>query len=224
MRGGAGVTAVVVDRWPLVRLGLSGVLAKSGIKVVGEAAKVSEGLLLVRLRGAGLLIFGSPLDGLSPTAVRSARHDQAPPKVVVLVGPDAATGAEVSSLFAAGADALLLASVGSEELADALVRIGRDERVVGPELGLDLGGTPSRVEEPALSAPAGPLTVKELEVLGLLSQGHSNKQIARALYVSDATIKTHLQHIYVKLAVQSRFGALTRAAELGLLRGPPVGG
>ena len=55
-------------------------------------------------------------------------------------------------------------------------------------------------------------------MLALLAQGHSNKQIARALYVSDATVKTHLQHIYVKLAVQSRFGALTRAGELGLLR------
>jgi len=212
------MTAVVVDRWPLVRMGLSGALAKSGIEVVGEAVKVSEGLLLVRQRSAGLLIFGSPLDELSPTAVRSARHDQTPPKVVVLVGPDASTGAEVSSLFAAGVDALLLASVGSEELADALVRIGRGERVVGPELGVDRGEAPARVEEAAPSGEAGPLTAKELEVLGLLSQGHSNKQIARALYVSDATVKTHLQHIYVKLAVQSRFGALTRAGELGLLR------
>ena len=57
-----------------------------------------------------------------------------------------------------------------------------------------------------------------MEVLALLAQGHSNKQIARALYVSDATVKTHLQHIYGKLDVQSRFGALSRAAELGLLR------
>jgi len=217
MRGGAGVTAVVVDRWPLVRLGLSGALAKSGIEVVGEAAKVSEGLLLVRLRSAGLLIFGSPLDGLSPAAVRSARHDKTPPKVVVLVAPDVASGAEISRLFAAGADALLLASVGSEELADALERIGRGERVVGAELGSDRGVAPARVEESATNGEAGPLTAKELEVLGLLSQGHSNKQIARALYVSDATVKTHLQHIYVKLAVQSRFGALTRAGELGLL-------
>ena len=65
---------------------------------------------------------------------------------------------------------------------------------------------------------AGPLTAKELEVLALLAQGHSNKQIARALYVSDATVKTHLQHIYGKLDVQNRFGALSRANELGLLR------
>ena len=76
---------------------------------------------------------------------------------------------------------------------------------------------PSSRHRSAPSGEAGPLTAKELEVLGLLSQGHSNKQIARALYVTDATVKTHLQHIYVKLGVQNRFGALTRAGELGLL-------
>jgi len=220
VEGGAGATAVVVDRWPLVRLGLSGVLAKGGIDVVGESAKLGEGLLLVRLLSAGLLLIGSPLDGLSPTAVRSARHDARPPKVVVLVAPGTAAG-EVGGLFAAGVDALLVASVGPAELADALARVGRGQRVVGPELGLTGGPGESEAKEPEADpgsrSDGGTLTAKELEVLGLLCQGHSNKQIARALYVSDATVKTHLQHIYVKLEVQSRLGALTRAGELGLL-------
>lgn len=230
MQGGVPGTAVVVDRWPLVRLGLAGVLAVRGFDVVGQAAKTSEGLLLVRLRGVDLVIFGSPLDGLSPTVIRSAKHDQAPPKIVVLVPPGQAGGGDVSTLFAAGADALLGAAVGADELADALTRIGRGERVVGPELGPDgrtRAGNGDRSTErrpldegpPQVSDEAGgPLTAKEVEVLALLAQGHSNKQIARALYVSDATIKTHLQHIYSKLAVQSRFAALSRAAELGLLR------
>jgi DNA-binding CsgD family transcriptional regulator len=61
------------------------------------------------------------------------------------------------------------------------------------------------------------LTGKETEVLALLAQGHSNKQIARALYVSEATVKTHLAHVYAKLEVQSRHHALSRAVELGLL-------
>ena len=228
MRGGGLATAVVVDRWPLVRLGLTGVLSKSGIDAVGEASKVSEGLLLVRLRSADLVIFGSPLDGVTPATIRSAKHDQAPPKVVVLVPPLSVSGAEVASLFAAGADALLVASVGAQELSDALVRVSRGERVVGPEIGGERtnGGSgrtgqharpaPARAAPPA-EDPGGSLTAKELEVLALLAQGHSNKQIARALYVSDATVKTHLQHIYGKLDVQSRFGALSRATELGLL-------
>lgn len=225
MAGAGSATAIVVDRWPLVRLGLVGVLAAGGVDVVGQASKASEGLLLVRLRGVDLVVFGSPVDGLSPAAIRSAKRDDAPPKVVVLIPPANARGADVSTLFAAGADALLVASVGPDELADALDRIGRGERVIGSELGPDRSR--GRREQPKGTNPTdvlsptddgGSLTAKELEVLALLAQGHSNKQIARALYVSDATVKTHLQHIYGKLAVQSRFAALSRANELGLLR------
>jgi len=195
----------VVDRWPLVRLGLTGVLLQSGIDVVGQAAKVSEGLLLARLRGVDLVIFGSSLDGLTPAAIRSAKHGQAPPKIVVLIPPGSAS-AEVASLFAAGADALLVAAVGSQEMSDALARVGRGERVVGPELG------------PERPYGAGEVGSDQELVDESGAQGHSNKQIARALYISDATIKTHLQHIYGKLAVQSRFGALSRATEMGLIR------
>lgn len=218
MGGGGAATAIVVDRWPLVRLGLVGVLAASGVDVVGQAAKASEGLLLIRVRGVDLVIFGSPLDGMSPSAIRSVKHDEDPPKIVVLIPPAKAAGAEVGTLFAAGADALLVASVGPEELADALMRVRRGERVVGPELGPSMTKRPAPGEPPPKPDEAGSLTAKEMEVLSLLAQGHSNKQIARALYVSDATVKTHLQHIYGKLDVQSRFGALSRATELGLLR------
>ena len=219
MDGGRPGTAVVVDRWPLVRLGLVGVLNAGGVEVVGQASKVSEGLLLVRLRGVDLVVFGSPLDGLSPSALRSAKHDDKPPKIVVLIPPGSSTGPDVGSLFAAGADALLLASSGPEELADALDRVSRGERVVGADLEPSTARkAPADAPPPAAENGGGSLTAKEMEVLALLAQGHSNKQIARALYVSDATIKTHLQHIYGKLDVQSRFGALSRAAELGLLR------
>jgi ATP/maltotriose-dependent transcriptional regulator MalT len=64
----------------------------------------------------------------------------------------------------------------------------------------------------------GPLTPKELEVLSRLADGRSNKEIADALYVAPATIKTHLAHIYAKLGVTGRQEAVARAVELGLLR------
>jgi len=92
MGGWGPATAVVVDRWPLVRLGLVGVLTTGGLNVVGQAAKVSEGLLLVRMRDVDLIVFGSPEGGLSPAAVRSVKRDSKPPKILVLVPPsDAAT-------------------------------------------------------------------------------------------------------------------------------------
>ncbi len=225
--GGAGSgTAIVVDRWPLVRLGLVGALRGGGVEVVGQAAKVSEGLLLARLRGVDLLIFGSPADGLTSSAIRSAKRSENAPKVVVLLPPGGASSIEVGTLFAAGADALLVASVDPEQLAAALARVERGERVIGSELGpepREARAAPASVVQTPDDPPAqedgnGSLTAKEMEVLALLAQGHSNKQIARALYVSDATVKTHLQHIYGKLRVQSRFGALSRATELGLLR------
>jgi DNA-binding NarL/FixJ family response regulator len=208
--------AVVVDRWPLVRLGVAGVLRQEGWSVVAEAAKVGEGLLLQRVRGAGLLVFGSPADGLSASAIRAAKRDDAAPRIVVLIS--SGTGADVSTLFAAGVDGLVVASTGPAELADVFARVRRGERVVGPSLG---PGLVRRDAEDGGGGPpeerGGPLTNKELEVLDLLAKGLSNKQIANALVVSDSTVKTHLQHIYAKLDVQGRHGALSRAVELGLL-------
>jgi len=220
----------VVDRWPLVCLGLAGVLRGEGLDVVGQAGKVSEGLLLIRRRTVDLVVFGSPLDGLRPSVVRSLKQEEGAPKVLVLIPPDDAAGVEVGALFVAGADALLVASAGPDQITDAVARVWRNERVVGSELG------PERLDRPGGEGPfatrralpearslpleenrPGPLTAKECEVLALLAQGHSNKQVARALYVSDATVKTHVQHIYAKLGVQNRFGALSRAAELDLL-------
>ena len=207
--------AVVVDRWPLVRLGVAGVLRNEGFSLVAEAAKVGEGLLLQRVRGAGLLVFGSPADGLSASAIRAAKRDEAAPRIVVLVS--SGTGADVSTLFAAGVDGLVVASTGPVELADVLARVRRGERVVGPALGPGLVRREGDEETAPPEQRDGPLTMKELEVLDLLAKGLSNKQIGNALVVSDSTVRTHLQHIYGKLDVHGRHGALSRAVELGLL-------
>jgi DNA-binding NarL/FixJ family response regulator len=210
-------TAIVVDRWPMVRLGIGEVLGAFAVRVVGEATKASEGLLLARTHEADLVVFGGTADGIGPGAVRLAKADGVTASVIVLVdGP--ASSSDLAALLSAGADALLVASVDRTELVDALERVLRGERVVSPSLGPTLAAgrrdAGSRAPEPG---QRGPLTAKEVEVLRLLAQGHSNKQIARALYVSDATVKTHLQHIYAKLDAPGRHVALTKAAELGLL-------
>jgi DNA-binding NarL/FixJ family response regulator len=216
---GQTTTAVVIDRWPMVRLGIGEVLGSGAVIVVGEAAKASDGLLLARTHEADLVVFGATADGLAPATVRLAKAGGLTAGVIILVNGPTST-ADLVALLAAGADALLVASVDRAELADALERVKRGERVVARSLGPSLAGfRDGRDERPvtAESTERGPLTAKEVEVLGLLAQGHSNKQIARALFVSDATVKTHLQHIYAKLDAQGRHGALTRAAELGLL-------
>ncbi len=207
-------TSVVVDRWPLVRLGLRGVLSGAGVTVVAEAAKATEALLMIRAHGPSLVVVGSPIDGLSPGFVRTAKSEAIAPKILVLVAR--ATSVEVAALFAAGADGLVLASAPADELGTALRRIGSGERVVGAGLGSGIG-SPSLDSAVDADEPTAGLTAKEREVLKLLAQGHSNKQIARALFIAEPTVKTHLAHVYTKLGVQSRHGALTRAAELGLL-------
>jgi DNA-binding NarL/FixJ family response regulator len=213
--GGGAPTAVVVDRWPLVRLGIAGALRACGVVVVAESAKASEGLLLTRSNEADLLVLGSPGDGLNPATIRTVKRDADGPRVVALVA--AATGPELRALFTAGADALLVASTSAADLGDAVTRLMLGERVVGANLGMAFtGGTGEAGTGSGRPSPTL-LTGKETEVLALLAQGHSNKQIARALYVSEATVKTHLAHVYAKLEVQSRHHALSRAVELGLL-------
>ncbi len=213
--GGRATTAVVVDRWPLVRLGIAGALQASGVKVVAESAKASEGLLLSRSTEAELLVLGSPSDGLNPATIRSVKGHAGGPRVVALVA--SATGPELRALFTAGADALLTASTSAADLGDAVTRLMLGERVVGASLGPAFRAATGGAGTGIGRLGAGLLTGKEAEVLALLAEGHSNKQIARALYVSDATVKTHVAHIYAKLEVQSRHLALSRAVELGLL-------
>jgi len=203
----------------MVRLGIGAVLGACEVKVVGEAAKTGDGLLVARSQAADLIVFGDAAEKVGAAAVRLAKADGLAAAVIVLVhGP--ATTADLAALLGAGADALLVPAADRHELSDALVRVQRGERVVAPSLGRLLVGR--RTADLAADAGGealdpGPLTSKELEVLSLLANGHSNKQIARALFVSDATVKTHLQHIYAKLGAQGRHIALTRAAELGLL-------
>jgi DNA-binding NarL/FixJ family response regulator len=104
-------------------------------------------------------------------------------------------------------------SVGGEELAEALDRVDRGERVIAPALLPTLVG----ILAPSDRAPDSLLTGKEREVLAALAAGSSNQQIAEALFVTRATVKTHLAHIYAKLEAKDRHEAIARAVALGLL-------
>lgn len=216
-------TAVVVDEWPLVRLGIGQALRSLSIRVAVElsggadaARRVGEGA------GAGWLILGTFRDAATADVVRKARALEQPPRVVVLL--DHVSRESLAGLLSLGVDALLVRSVGPEELADAVGRVDKGERVVAPALlpllvGV-LGSTGGEGDEAPAGGdgPDGALTRKELEVLTRLAEGRSNKDIADALYVTPATVKTHLAHIYTKLGVAGRQEAVARAVELGLLR------
>jgi DNA-binding NarL/FixJ family response regulator len=209
----AWTTAVVVDDWELLRLGLRAALGQLGVWVIAEAALARDGLRATRDSGAGLLVLGSTSDLPARLAAARAKAPAEPPKVLALASlPDPE---ELAGLLAAGVDGLLLRSTGVAELADALELLRGGERAVAPAL------LPLLVGVIGLAA-TGPgeslLTEKEREVLARLAEGGSNRQIAEALSVTPATVKTHLAHIYEKLGASDRRDALVRAIALGVLR------
>jgi DNA-binding NarL/FixJ family response regulator len=209
----AWTTAVVIDDWELLRLGLRTALGRLGVWVVGEAHLARDGLRAARAAGAGLVVLGASSDLPARTAAARAKLPAEPPMVLALAGN--ADPEELAGLLGAGVDGLLLRSTGVAELGDALELLRAGRRAVAPALlPLLVGVIGLAAEEPGESL----LTEREREVLARLAEGASNRAIAEALSVSAATVKTHLAHIYEKLGAENRRDALVRAIALGILR------
>lgn len=217
-------TAVAVDEWPLVRLGITQALRIVGISVVAEVAQGGDAVRAVEASGAGYLLVGNHRDLSLAETARRAKALASPPKVLVLV--DHIGRDDLLALRAVGIDALLPRSVGAVELGLAIQQVAQGERVVAPALlSLLVGalgpavntGEERRRGTTAVVHDAESLTRKELEVLARLAEGRSNREIADALFVTQATVKSHLAHIYVKLGVAGRQAAMARAVALGLL-------
>ncbi|MDQ3758122.1 MAG: response regulator transcription factor [Actinomycetota bacterium] len=207
----AATTAVIVDEWPLVRLGIAQALRTAGVRIAGEAALGEEGLGKATAEGVTFLVVGSVRDMPVGDVVRRA---VAARRVIVLL--DHAGHDEVTSVLSLGAEAVLMRSARPEDIADAVSRVQKGERVVAPMLLPLLVGALGPPEDDS-EAVAGGLTRKEVEVLARLAGGLSNREIAEALYITPATVKTHLAHIYAKLGVAGRQEAVARAVALGVL-------
>lgn len=228
---------VVVDAMPLYRSGAVAALTAGGVPVVGEAARLAEGVVLAARAHAAALLVG----GAEVSQVREAVEALAGCAVVALVsqpsrsalvemletgvaglGPRSLTAEELVSTVEAAAEAAGI-ELGGAQRPDE--RLGAP--VFVPVLVAD-AASPGKAHGPDAAEPgtagarpgAGDvsLTPKELEILTLLQQGASNKKIADALYVTQATVKTHLAHIYTKLGVRGRHEAISRAFALRLLR------
>jgi DNA-binding NarL/FixJ family response regulator len=205
-------SAVIVDQWSLVRLGIGAVLRALDVKVVGDEASARDGLQHARDHAPDLVVFGSHLDVDVADAVRQAARLDPPPRILVLL--DTVTRDELAEVFSSGADGALLRSATGEELASALKSLLAGERFLPPALVHVLAGAMTT----AVSEPGNRLlTPKEREVLALLAQGRSNRQISETLFISGATVKTHLTHLYEKLGVKDRQQAITTALAEGLL-------
>lgn len=209
----APVRVVVVDDHAVVRAGLRALLdGVDGVTVVGEAADAAGAEdVVARTRPDVVLMdlnLGAGAGGAAATA--RLRALAAPPRVLVLTA--FATDADVLAALDAGAAGYLLKDAPPAELYDAIRRTARGETVLAPAVAATL------VRRTAVHAPV--LSEREVAVLELLATGLGNRDMARQLLVSEATVKSHLSRIYTKLGVDTRAGAVARAIEQRIIRTP----
>ena len=211
------IRVLLVDDHPVVRRGLRALLEElPELEPVGEAADGAAAIrLLDQFQQAGQprpdvvlmdLRMGAGMNGVEATRLITARTD--PPSVLVLTVYS--TDADLLAAVEAGATGYLLKDAPPEELAAAVRATARGETVLAPPVAARLMGR-VRAGRPTLSP-------RETEILELLAEGLANRQISRRLFISEATVKTHLVHVYDKLGVDSRTAAVAAARTGGLLR------
>ncbi len=203
------VTVLICDDHAVVRAGLRALLdSAEGIEVAGEAGGGEEAVAVAaKLRPDVVLMdlqLGSGIDGVEATR-RITAGEGPGPRVLVLTTYD--TDADVTRAIGAGATGYLLKAERPEELFAAIHAAALGRATLSAPVARR-AGAPS-------AAPA--LTPRERDILGQLARGLGNREIARALFVSEATVKTHLGRIYAKLGVDTRAGAVAVAKEQRLL-------
>jgi DNA-binding NarL/FixJ family response regulator len=215
------IRLLVVDDHPVVRDGLCGTFgSEAGFEVVGEAAHGPGAVKrALELRPDVVLMDLRMPAGDGVTAIGQLAEHGFAGHVLVLTTYD--TDADVLPAIEAGATGYLLKDAPREELVRAVRAAARGEAVLSPAVATRVLGQVRG--EPASADPT--LSARELEVLRLVAQGMTNRRAADQLFVSEATIKTHLLHVYAKLGVGDRAAAVAEAYERGLLtpsRRPPA--
>jgi DNA-binding NarL/FixJ family response regulator len=209
----ATIGVLVADDHPVVRSGLVGMLASQpDLRIVGTAADGEQAVAQTGelLPDVVLMDLRMPrLDGVAAIERISASH----PRVAVLVLTTYDGDADIIRAVAAGAAGYLLKDAPLDTLAEAIRAAARGETVLAPPVAARLA---SRLRAPDPVT----LTRRETEVLAAVARGGTNAEIARELFIGEATVKTHLLRIFAKLQVDDRTRAVTVALERGLL--PPI--
>ncbi|GAA3134031.1 response regulator [Streptomyces rectiviolaceus] len=205
------VRLLVCDDHIVVRAGLLALLGSApDIEVVGEAGTGEEAIALAAKLTPDVVLMdlqlGEGMDGVEATRQITSATSPAP-HVLVLTTYD--TDADITRAIEAGATGYLLKAERPEELFAAIHAAAQGRTTLSPPVA-------SRVMA-RMRKPLPTLTERELDILAQLSQGLGNRDIARALFISEATVKTHLGRIYDKLGVDTRAGAVAVAKEQRLL-------
>ncbi|GIM91746.1 response regulator [Paractinoplanes toevensis] len=204
------IRIVLVDDHPVVRMGLRGMLdAEPDLQVVGEAGSGAAGVELAAAERPDIVLMDLRMpdgDGVSATE----RILATVPGTRVMVLTTYESDRDILRAIEAGASGYLLKDATPQELADAVRAAARGETVLAPSVASTLVRQVRRPAPPALSA-------REAEVLRLVAQGHTNADIGKRLFISEATVKTHLLRVFNKLDVADRTAAVTTAMRHGLL-------
>ena len=209
----APIRLLIADDHPVVRDGLRAMLAtQPDMELVGEAATGTQAVAHARALRPDVVLMDLQMPDLDGPAAIAALREQAP-EVRVLVLTTYGTDADITRAVDAGATGYLLKDAPREQLFGAIRSTARGESVLSPSVATRVLG---RMRAPAEEA----LSPRELEILQAVARGLSNKEIGRRLYVSEATVKTHLLRIFGKLGVDDRTAAVTVALKRGIIRLP----
>jgi DNA-binding NarL/FixJ family response regulator len=214
--GAAPIRLLIADDHPVVRDGLCNMFARDPeFEVLGEAADGSEAVRLAAVLQPDVILMDlrmPRMDGL--TAITELARRGITARVLVLTTYD--TDSHVLPAIEAGATGYLLKDAPRDELLRAVRAAAHGEAALSSAVATRLM---SRIREPgpAPGQGAGPLSQRELEVLELVAGGNNNREAAARLFISEATVKTHLLNIYAKLGVSDRAAAVAEAFNRGLL-------
>jgi DNA-binding NarL/FixJ family response regulator len=204
------IRVLLVDDHAIVRTGIAGMLTDAqGIEVVGQADDGVTALEAIRSHDPHVVLMDLRMPRLDgPATIARMRGSGDMRGVLVITTYD--TDADIIRAVEAGANGYLLKDASRDALVEAIRAVARGESWLAPAVATRLMG---QMRKPASDA----LSDREIEVLRLVARGQSNKEIATAMYISQATVKTHLIHIFRKLDVNDRTAAVTVALERGNL-------
>ena len=197
------IRVMLIDDHPVVRAGLRAILdGFEDVEVVAEGADGADALQATRAE-VDVIVCDIQMPGMDGiTATRRLRAAAGPP-VLILTTYD--TQADIVAAVEAGALGYLLKDAPEQALHDAVVATAAGRRTLAPEVADALAERMSR--------PAEALSAREIEILRALETGAGNRELEKMLFISEATVKTHLVHIFQKLGVGTRTAAITAARE-----------
>ncbi|GGS68511.1 DNA-binding response regulator [Planobispora rosea] len=206
---GTPIRLLIADDHPVVRDGIRGMFTGDpDFEVLGEASDGARAVELARALNPDVILMDLRMPGTDGVAaIKELARLGSAARVLVLTTYD--TDRDVLPAIEAGATGYLLKDTGRDELLRAVRTAARGEAVLSPSVATRLLGQ--------VRTPADPLSARELEILHLIADGATNREVAARLFISEATVKSHVLHIYTKLGVNDRAAAVATAFRRGLL-------